>query len=137
MHYRARYYNPGIGRFVSEDPLRLDGGINFYAYVLNDPINYRDPSGLDFVPFLPPTTTGWPPSPPQPGMPSCPREKNCDKYGKGSRLYKICMGMPNACWSNCVRKCLLDRYEKHGIIRYLFIDHPICFYVCPGTCTMI
>jgi RHS repeat-associated protein len=31
-YYRARYYDPKIGRFISEDPIRFSGGINFYAY---------------------------------------------------------------------------------------------------------
>jgi RHS repeat-associated protein len=44
--YRARYYDPSIGKFISEDPIQSKGGINFYAYVANNPINYRDPSGL-------------------------------------------------------------------------------------------
>ena len=43
--YRARYYDPNVGRFVSGDPVQFKGGINFYAYVGNNPINYRDPSG--------------------------------------------------------------------------------------------
>jgi RHS repeat-associated protein len=43
----ARYYNPGIGRFVSEDPIRYAGGdINFYPYIANRPVQYRDPFGL-------------------------------------------------------------------------------------------
>ncbi len=44
-YYRARYYNPQTGRFLSEDPIGLKGGINKYAYTHDDPINYRDPSG--------------------------------------------------------------------------------------------
>ena len=43
---KARYYNPNIGRFLSEDPLRFKSGINFYSYVLNMPISLIDPSGL-------------------------------------------------------------------------------------------
>jgi RHS repeat-associated protein len=43
---RARYYDPQLGRFLSEDPLGLDGGVNQYAYAVNDPVNKRDPSGL-------------------------------------------------------------------------------------------
>ncbi|HMG74448.1 MAG TPA: RHS repeat-associated core domain-containing protein [Pyrinomonadaceae bacterium] len=44
-YYRARYYSPALQRFVSEDPIRLHGGINFYAYVNNNPVNYVDPLG--------------------------------------------------------------------------------------------
>src|SRR5205809_7384151 len=32
-YYRARYYDPVAGRFVSEDPLSLSVGLNFYKYV--------------------------------------------------------------------------------------------------------
>jgi RHS repeat-associated protein len=44
-YYRRRYYDPAIGRFISEDPLRFGGGENFYAYAGNDPINANDPMG--------------------------------------------------------------------------------------------
>ena len=43
---RARWYDPQSGRFVSEDPIGLAGGINPYVYANNNPINLRDPSGL-------------------------------------------------------------------------------------------
>ena len=46
MYYRARYYNPSWGRFVSEDPIGINGGINLYAYVEGNPSGYNDPSGL-------------------------------------------------------------------------------------------
>jgi RHS repeat-associated protein len=46
MYYRARYYHPGLGRFVSEDPIEYFGGdINLYGYVFSDPINGYDPIG--------------------------------------------------------------------------------------------
>ncbi len=45
-YYRARYYDPMEGRFVSKDPIGYGGGINFYAYVQNNPINHIDPRGL-------------------------------------------------------------------------------------------
>ena len=45
-YYRARYYDPKIGRFISEDPIQWAGGNNFYAYVENNPINFIDPEGL-------------------------------------------------------------------------------------------
>ena len=43
---RARYYDPKVGRFVSEDPIGLAGGGNLYAFAMGDPVNHRDPSGL-------------------------------------------------------------------------------------------
>ncbi len=48
---RARYFDPQVGRFVSEDPIGFLGGINKYAYVLNRPVNYSDPLGLDCPEF--------------------------------------------------------------------------------------
>jgi RHS repeat-associated protein len=45
-YYRARYYDPDVGRFLTEDPKGFEAGVNFYAYVLNNPINANDPMGL-------------------------------------------------------------------------------------------
>ena len=45
-YYRNRWYDPTIGRFVSEDPIGFGGGNNFYAYVGNNPVNFSDPWGL-------------------------------------------------------------------------------------------
>ena len=44
--YRSRFYSAIRARFISHDPAGLRGGINPYAYVSNNPINYRDPLGL-------------------------------------------------------------------------------------------
>jgi RHS repeat-associated protein len=43
--YRARYYDPVLKRFISEDPIGLAGGLNFYAYVDGDPTGFSDPFG--------------------------------------------------------------------------------------------
>jgi len=48
--YRARYYSPQFGRFISEDPLGISGGgPNFYAYTGGDPVDFDDPFGLCWV----------------------------------------------------------------------------------------
>lgn len=43
----ARFYDPDLGRFISEDPIGIAGGLNLYAYAGNDPVNAMDPSGTD------------------------------------------------------------------------------------------
>jgi len=46
-YYRARYYNPALQRFISEDPIRfLSQELNFFGYVGNNPLLYIDPFGL-------------------------------------------------------------------------------------------
>lgn len=48
-YYRARYYDPNIGRFVTEDDrqtVSLTEVLHLYAYVLENPVNFSDPLGL-------------------------------------------------------------------------------------------
>lgn len=67
-YYRARYYSPSLARFLSEDPLRQ--GLNYYAYVGNDPINRIDPLGSTiFLPRGRSIPTEW-----QPRLPTPPTE---------------------------------------------------------------
>ncbi len=44
-YMRNRWYEPRTGRFLSEDPIGLAGGLNPYAFAAGDPVNMRDPSG--------------------------------------------------------------------------------------------
>ena len=44
-YYRARYYNPYIGRFLQTDPIGYGDGINWYSYCGNNPLGMTDPSG--------------------------------------------------------------------------------------------
>ncbi len=41
-----RYYNPSTGRWLSRDPIGEKGGLNFYAFVHNEPVGRFDPLGL-------------------------------------------------------------------------------------------
>ena len=77
IQLRARYYHPGWGRFVSEDLIGLTGGVNRYAYALDNPRELIDPSGLEpgkllikvFTPGTPPATFPHCPYTPKPPTP--------------------------------------------------------------------
>jgi RHS repeat-associated protein len=58
--YRARFYNPQLQRFVSEDPAGEIAGPNLYTYVGNAPTNWVDPLGLQQVPPPVPVPGGGP-----------------------------------------------------------------------------
>jgi len=61
-YYRARFYDPHIGRFVSEDPIGFGGGdVNLYSYVGNNGLNYLDPFGFERLRYT--MVPGKPPPP--------------------------------------------------------------------------
>lgn len=48
VRFGARDYNPETGRWMQKDPILFAGGdTNLYGYVLNDPVNFIDPMGLE------------------------------------------------------------------------------------------
>lgn len=49
--YRARYYDPKAGRFVTKDPIGFKGGINFYVYVKNNAVN-RENRKIGTAPYF-------------------------------------------------------------------------------------
>jgi len=45
-YFRARWYDPGTGRWLSKDPIGIEGGLNLYVFCDNNPVNFVDPEGL-------------------------------------------------------------------------------------------
>ncbi len=104
---RARYYDAGFQRFVSQDPLDFEAGdTNLYSYVFNQPTDLTDPSGTqDVVPYEPPPGFDLDPFGPQLPGPSCsgppqpwdpdktPRRHRCEYIGEvsGTCMYN-CKG---------------------------------------------
>ena len=105
-YYRARYYDPTTGRFISEDPIKYRGGIDFYVYVSESPTNLTDPFGLC-----------------PPGSPGCPAPNThnpqstdaCKTYGVDlyHRFFCNLLG-GNDQVGKCVRGCLLDQYDTNA-----------------------
>jgi RHS repeat-associated protein len=54
IHMRARYYSVETRRFLNADPIGFAGGLNWYAYVSNNPVNLVDPLGLVDMNLFPP-----------------------------------------------------------------------------------
>jgi RHS repeat-associated protein len=46
-YYRARYYSPLLQRFISQDPITFNGGVNLYAYTGNAPTDFIDAAGTN------------------------------------------------------------------------------------------
>lgn len=57
VYMRARYYDPSVGQFVSQDPIGYISGQSLYGFVRNNPLRFTDPQGLypgeDIVEFFP------------------------------------------------------------------------------------
>lgn len=103
--YRTRYYDQSVGRFISEDSIGFKGGVDFYTYVNNRPINSTDPTGLK--PCGPDCTQAAP-------LPS--DSPKCDSYGSETYWFAsekcFCKCAGDSAWAQKVRGCLVCAFEN-------------------------
>jgi RHS repeat-associated protein len=51
-YFRARWYSPETGRWLSKDPIGISGGWNLYVFCGNNPVNFVDPYGFSNIPAI-------------------------------------------------------------------------------------
>jgi len=112
-YYRARYYDPSIGRFLSEDPIRFWGGIDFYKYVDNNPPNATDPSGKAVIHgyWCGPTWTGGLAEEYTPA-----HDKLYLKPKDGDALDEACM-VHDKCYYDARKKEPCDQEKRRALMR--------------------
>lgn len=129
-YYRARYYDPKAGRFITKDPIGFGGGdVNLYAYVQNDPVNWVDPLGLDATNwsntdggrsrFDGPTNGNWGGKCWSGGQYSCgktglgkapPADSGDECYKRHDECFDVC-GSNKQCLATCNKK-LVDELRR-------------------------
>ncbi|HEY2944635.1 MAG TPA: RHS repeat-associated core domain-containing protein [Vicinamibacteria bacterium] len=114
--YRARCYDPKLGRFISEDPIRLRGGINVYAYVFNNPARWIDPTGHGGVAPTPAPSRRPPELSVPPRRVVAPRPSVPPHSGASSPEF-----------SDCYYSCMFDFGPGGGTLALIFICAPIGF----------
>ncbi len=153
--YRARYYDSGTGRFLSEDSLSFQARFQtwdntqtgqggqpispalltepIYSYALNDPVSHRDPFGMcSSCSSCAPTRDGPYPWQTPYGPTVASAYGNATGGPFNNNLNKVGKTFPNDPWSNCVRGCLLCDWDpcKKEYESGFYGAHAKCYAAC-------
>ena len=89
-HFGAREYDAGLGRWMASDPIGFNGGdSNLYGYVIQDPVDFVDPSGLEIE-----GQHEARPAPPE------PEARTSYSYCVGGNAHFFFGGQLKACWND-------------------------------------
>lgn len=94
----------GVGRFISEDSIRFKGGVDFYTYVSNRPVNSTDPTGLK------PCDDCTKADPLPSNSPKCDNYGSETYLGASEKCFYKCAG--DSAWAQKVRGCLVCGFEN-------------------------
>ena len=104
----SRYYDPGLGRFISRDP--IGSGVNLYEYSNNDPLGYG--SGGNLYGYLMDQPTGTGTAPPVPELPPIGKPLTPGNFPRGpqpipegeccQRAYDLCLDEEDPSQRNCL-----------------------------------